>query len=95
MVNKLDPEIFGGPGYVMTVDNETSIALCGGWEMSVTCRRGPSVGERHASRVDLDAYGFNRFGCEACDMPLLPIGPRIVEYELMSVEPHVIEELPW
>lgn len=81
------------PGYLVTVDGRGSIALCGGWEMSTTCRRGPADGARHSS-----VFGGRHddgFWCRECDMPLHLIGADPEYSQLMSIEPHIIEELPW
>lgn len=92
---ELDPEIWDRPGYVLTADGRSSIALCGGWEMSTECRRGPRDGETHILRPEYSHSGSVSYWCEHCEMPLHPIGIRPKEAALMSIEKHVIEEWPW
>lgn len=91
------------PGYLVTVGGRASIALCGGWEMSTTCRRGVYRGLPHAPIFETrpgrsrptGTAGDDGFWCRQCDMPLHEIGADLEHSELMSIERHVIEELPW
>ncbi|HET6915027.1 MAG TPA: hypothetical protein VFH56_02945 [Acidimicrobiales bacterium] len=83
-------------GYILTVDGESAIALCGGWEMSTQCRRGRFPGEQHVLRMENGIGWFSpRYWCGHCDMPLHPISWDDEDSELMSIEHHTIEELPW
>lgn len=91
----LDPALFGGPGHVMTVDGCSSIALCGGWEMSTTCRRGPRTNLQHDASSDWSGVGEVDWHCKHCKMPLHVIGSGIDDSQLMSIEHHYIEEIPW
>jgi hypothetical protein len=91
---ELDPAIWDRPGYILTADRKSSIALCGGWEMSLVCGRGPNAGSVHYARHEA-VGGRSVFVCANCGMPLHEIWVNEFESEWMSIEPHVIEEIPW
>lgn len=83
-------------GYILTVDGRSSIALCGGWEMSSECRRGELYGSCHeVTTLARPMGGVSDHWCVNCDKPLHEIKVGKHGTLLMSIEKHVIEELPW